>query len=551
MDEIAVLIGGKAGEGINIAGSVVVRLIAGCGLRAAMYYDYPSLIKGGHNFAVIRGAVKQPYCHREGLDLVLALDQETVRRHQGRLRAGGGVIYDTGRVRGVEGTGLPLDEIVKEEGAPAVTRNMGLIGAFCKTCAIPWETVETVLRRAVPKAVEANLQVAKRGYEAAEMGRPLPTPTAGGAVLPALTGNEAVALGLVEAGLEGYIAYPMTPSSSILHFLAARQEEFRTSVVHPENEISVMLMALGAAYAGRRVAVGTSGGGFCLMTEGFSLAGMAELPVVVVLAQRPGPSTGVPTYSGQGDLLFALSAGQGEFPRPVAAPATLEEAWYWTGALLDLAWRFQTPAVLLTDKNLGEGMYTFHGAPRRPPLPSVRWDGDGDYRRYAPGPDGVSPLADPGTTGVIVKVNSYTHDERGITVEDQATVARMAKKRKEKEKAMAEVLMGYPSVVTTGDPAAKTALLCWGSTAGVCTEAARDLGLRVVRPVVLSPFPTEQFSAALKGAGQVIAVEENLDGQLARLVRAEGHRVDAMVGKYDGRPFFIEDLERRLKEVGA
>ncbi|MBP2146014.1 2-oxoglutarate ferredoxin oxidoreductase subunit alpha [Methanofollis sp. W23] len=551
MDEIAVLIGGKAGEGINIAGSVVMRLIAGCGLRAAMYYDYQSLIKGGHNFAVIRGAAEQPYCHREGLDLVLALDQETVRRHHGRLRAGGQVIYDTGRVQEGEGTGIPLDEIVKDEGAPAVTRNMGLIGGFCKACAIPWETVEAVLSRAVPKAVEANLRVAGRGYEAAEMVRPLPARAAGIRVLPAISGNEAIALGLVEAGLEGYIAYPMTPSSGILHFLAARQEEFRTSVVHPENEIGVMLMALGAAYAGRRVAVGTSGGGFCLMTEGFSLAGMAELPVLIVLAQRPGPSTGVPTYSGQGDLLFALSAGQGEFPRPVVAPGTLEEAWYWAGALLDLAWRFQTPAVLLTDKNLGEGMYTFHGAPERPPLPSVRWDGDGGYRRYAPGPDGVSPLASPGTAGAVVKVNSYAHDERGITTEDRATVARMAEKRNEKEKAMAEVLRSYPSVMTAGDPAAGTVLLCWGSTAGVCTEAAKDLGLRVVRPVVLSPFPVEQFSAAIGGAEQVVAVEENLDGHLARLVRAEGYRVNAVIGKYDGRPFFLEDLERQLKGVGA
>ncbi|QYZ78769.1 2-oxoacid:acceptor oxidoreductase subunit alpha [Methanofollis formosanus] len=550
MDEIAVLIGGRAGEGINIAGSVVMRLIAGCGLRAAMYYDYPSLIKGGHNFAVVRGAAAQPYCHREGIDLVLALDQETVRRHQGRIRAGGRIIYDTGRVREIEGTGLPLDEIVKEEVAPAVTRNMVLIGAFCKACAIPWETVEAVLRRAVPKAVEANLRVAGRGYEAAERVMTLPAQATAGQVLPTLSGNEAVALGLVDAGLEGYIAYPMTPSSGILHFLAAGQEAFGTSVVHPENEIGVMLMALGAAYAGRRVAVGTSGGGFCLMTEGFSLAGMAELPVLVVLAQRPGPSTGVPTYSGQGDLLFALSAGQGEFPRPVAAPATLEEAWYWAGALLDLSWRFQTPAVLLTDKNLGEGMYTFHGAPRRPPLPPVRWDGDGGYRRYAPGPDGVSPLADPGTAGAVVKVNSYAHDEAGITVEDPETVAHMAEKRKEKEQAMAKVLRGYPAVMTAGDPAAGTVLLCWGSTAGVCTEAAGDLGLSVVRPVVLSPFPTEQFGAALAGAGRIIAVEENLDGQLARLVRAEGHRVDAMVGKYDGRPFFLEDLERRLKEVG-
>ncbi|WP_067049276.1 2-oxoacid:acceptor oxidoreductase subunit alpha [Methanofollis ethanolicus] len=548
MEEISILIGGRAGEGINIAGTVITRILSACGLRAYMYYDYPSLIKGGHNFSVIRAAEEEVRCHREKVDFLLAMDQETVRRHAGRLREGGEVIRDAGVVKG-DGIGVDLDTIVTEERAPPITRNSAIIGAFCKACGIPWTTVEEVFARAVPKEQEANLRVARRGYDVSR--EVLRLPATGRKPLPTITGNDAVALGLLDAGMEGYVAYPMTPSSSILHTLAGLADRFGISVVHPENEIAVMLTALGAAYAGRRVAVGTSGGGFCLMTEGFSLAGMAEIPVLVVLAQRPGPSTGVPTYSAQGDLLFALSAGQGEFPRIVAAPGTPEEAWYWAGALMDLAWHFQTPAILLTDKNLGEGIFSFGETEKRPALESSLWDGTGEYGRYGAGTGGVSPIAFPGIAGAMVKVNSYAHDEAGITTEDGAIVARMAEKLQEKGTTAARVLEGYPCVTTAGDPGAETALLCWGSTAGVCTEVAESLGLRVVRPVVLSPFPEAQVKAALAGAGRIVAVEENVTGQLARLVSAHGIKADVVVGKYDGRPFALEELERRLQGVTA
>ncbi|WP_298665798.1 2-oxoacid:acceptor oxidoreductase subunit alpha [uncultured Methanofollis sp.] len=548
MNEISVLIGGRAGEGINIAGMLIVRILSARGLRAYMYYDYPSLIKGGHNFAVVRAAEEEVRCHREKIDLLLAMDQETVRRHIDWLKEGGSIIRDAGVVKG-DGIAVDLDAIVTEEKAPPVTKNSAVIGAFSRACGVPWTTVEEVVRRAIPKEIEANLRVARRGYDLSR--EVLHLPATGRDPLPILSGNEAVALGLLDAGLEGYVSYPMTPSSSILHTLAGLAGRFGISVVHPENEIAVMLTALGAAYAGRRVAVGTSGGGFCLMTEGFSLAGMAEIPVLVVLGQRPGPSTGLPTYSAQGDLLFALSAGQGEFPRIVAAPGTPEEAWYWAGALLDLAWRFQTPTVLLTDKNLGEGIFSFGETEKRPALGPSLWKGEGEYRRYEIGTGGVSPLAFPGTAGATVKVNSYAHDEDGITTEDGAVVARMAEKLREKGVAAARVLEGYPCVATAGDPDAETALLCWGSTAGVCAEAAGRLGLRVVRPVVLSPFPEMRVKAALAGAGLIVAVEENITGQLARLVSVHGIRADVVVGKYDGRPFALEDLERRLQEATA
>ena len=223
-----------------------------------------------------------------------------------------------------------------------------------------------------------------------------------------LTGNEAIGLGMVKGGLDAYISYPMTPSSSLLHFLADQKEKLGITVIHPENEIAVMIMALGFAYAGKRVAVGTSGGGFCLMTEGLSFAGMAELPVVIVVSQRTGPSTGLPTYSGQTELHFVLNAGQGEYPRLIVAPGDAQEALYWSAVATEMAWKFQVPAFILTDKTLSEGTYSVDGG-RVLPVSlsgSPRWDGEGDYRRYADTASGISPLAFPGDKGAVVKADS-------------------------------------------------------------------------------------------------------------------------------------------------
>ena len=207
-------------------------------------------------------------------------------------------------------------------------KNSCILGAFCKVVGIDWLVLEEVLKKHIPKMLEKNLEVARRGYDLAaefcRMDKLDQQPE------PIMTGNQAISLGLIKAGLEAYVAYPMTPSSSILDFMAKSAQNFGLKVVHPESEIAVMLMAQGFAYAGVKAAVGTSGGGFCLMTEGLSLAGMAEMPVAIVMAQRTGPSTGLPTYTAQGDLHFVLNAGQGEFPRFVVAPGDAEDAYYWS-----------------------------------------------------------------------------------------------------------------------------------------------------------------------------------------------------------------------------
>ena len=551
MQEFSVLIGGRAGEGINKASAILNHLMAKLGRYVYMYYDYPSLIRGGHNFAVVRSADHIVWTHRDRVDVILALDQKTVDQHLAELVPGGVVVYDTYAVKKADGVGVDLDRIVKEEKAPAITRNSGLIGAFCRVAGIPWEVVEEVFREEVPPAfVDVNLRVVRRAWDAVE--ERVRIERGEMAPLPVLTGNEAIALGLVKGGLDAYIAYPMTPTSNILHFLAEFAEHTALTVVHPESEISVILMALGAASAGKRTAVGTSGGGFCLMTESLSLAGQAELPVAIVLGQRPGPSTGLPTYSCQTELLFARHAGQGEFPRLIVAPADANEAYVWAARVLDLAWRFQLPGFLLVDKTLCEGGYSCSFDPAAELVPPPGRAGDvplDPYLRYRVTESGVSPMLPVGTPGAVVKVNSYEHDEAGITIEDGATTVAMQEKRMRKGAALAAALAEYETVAVYGGADARVGVVSWGSTAGAVREAAADLPVRVVQPVVLEPFPVEAFRRAVDGLDRVVVVEENMTGQLEQLMRLHGFPAGARVHRYDGRPFTVEEMAARLAEV--
>jgi 2-oxoglutarate ferredoxin oxidoreductase subunit alpha len=548
MQDFSTLIGGIAGEGINEAGVVIGRLFSRLGYCIFMYNDYQSLIKGGHNFSLVRASEHKIGVHLDKVDAIVALNQETLKLHRKRLKESSIVIYDSEKAKveelKVRACGLPLSTILKEEKAPAIMGNTCIIGGFCRATGIAWTILEEVVRKHIPKKVDLNLKVARRGYDAAEeiikidaLDRPS---------LPVLTGNQAIGLGLLKAGLEAYVAYPMTPSTSLLHFMAGYAAEFGLKVVHPENEIAVMLISLGFAYGGIKTAVGTSGGGFCLMNEGLSLAGMAELPAVIVLGQRTGPSTGLPTYTGQGDLHFVLSAGQGEFPRLVVAPGDAEEAYFWSGVALNLAWKYQLPSFILSDKTLSESLYSFDlaAAGELKEEEPLLWAEEEGYRRYSYTETGVSPLAYPPRKGAAVKVDGYVHDQLGITTEDPKITKEMADKRLIKGQSLASELEGYETVKVYGQ--GSTTLLCWGSNKGVCIEAGKNFGLKVVQVLVLSPFPAGKLGDALKGTQRLIDVECNSTGQLAKLAGLYGLQADDLVLKYDGRPFSLEDLEEEL-----
>ncbi|MGA2091122.1 MAG: 2-oxoacid:acceptor oxidoreductase subunit alpha [Endomicrobiales bacterium] len=554
MNDFSFLIGGSAGDGIDAAGVIIGRLFSSIGYYVYIYRDYPSIIRGGHTISIIRVSRKRIATHSLSVDMILALNQETVDVHKHQLKANGCVLYDPDSINigSLSGRGIKLAQIVKEQAALPITRNTCMIGALCKAVGMPWDVAEPELKNNFPKATEMNLKVARAGFDACEILLTIER-NSGATKHPLLTGNEAIGLGLVSAGLEAYAAYPMTPSSAILHFLAQHAEALSLDVIHAESEISVILMALGFAYAGKKAAVGTSGGGFCLMTEGVSLAGMAELPVVVIVGQRPGPSTGLPSYTSQTELHFVLHAGQGEFPRLIVAPGDAEEAYFWSAFALKMAWKYQIPAFVMCDKTLCEGLYNLDFLEAEKPIDEnpVLWDHSKTYGRYADSVTGVSPLAFPGEKDTIVKVNSYEHDESGITTEEAAVTKSMMEKRMRKEKYLVDDLEKYAAVKVYGTESSSTAIVCWGSNKPVCVEVAELHGLKVIHPLVLHPFPVKQFRNALKGVTTLISVENNATGQLARLIEQHGFKADREILKYDGRPFTIEELAAEIKNLSG
>lgn len=548
MEELSILVGGKAGDGIRQAGQTLARLLNRIGYRIFFYDDYPSLIRGGHNFSIIRASKKKIQAHKEKVDLIVALNQDTVEKHKHRLNPGGVILYDSKKVE-AQGVGVDFMGLVKELEGSSIMRNTTALGALAKMLNIEWEMLERVITDTMDKKVDLNLKIAQSAYHRVEKAW-VSVPKLDQKMLPLVSGNEAIALGAVQGGLNMYIAYPMTPASAILHYLAEHEDDLGVVTIHPESEIGVVLMALGAAYAGVKTMVGTSGGGFALMTEALSLSGQGEIPIVFVVSQRPGPGTGVPTYTMQGDLSFVIHSGHGEFVKVVLAPGDAEEAFYLTGLAMNLAWKFQTPCFVLSDKHLSESIFSFDADPDKiKPEDPLLWDGQGEYKRYLDTQNGISPLAFPGNPAAMVKATSYEHDEYGITTEDSEQIVRMQQKRLRKKKTLEDELSRCEQVKVYGDPESKTVLLCWGSTKGACIEVAEELGLKVVQPLVLEPLPIEPLKKALSGADKIIDIEVNTTGQLAKHVSAYGICIDDMILRFDARPFTVDSLLEKVKEV--
>jgi 2-oxoglutarate ferredoxin oxidoreductase subunit alpha len=549
-DEHSVLIGGQAGDGIMQAGNVAARLFNRLGYWVFVYQDYPSLIRGGHNFAIIRAGQKRVLAHSDQIDILVALNQDTFEKHKWRLKGDSTVVFDQSKVK-AEGLGLPLSEIVKNRKLPAVVRNVGALGALACVFDVGFPLVEEVVRATVSRSIEDNVAVAKEVYDLTEKSRGLHRVLdLGGAPRPLLTGNEALGLGAVNAGMKLYVAYPMTPTSNILHYLSEKADPLGITVIQPENEIAAIGMAEGAAYAGVRAMIGTSGGGFDLMVEHLSLAGQAEIPLVAVLGQRPGPSTGVPTYTSQGDLLYTIFSGHGEFPKVVICPGDAEEALTLSRDAMNLAWRFQVPVIILTDKHVCESTYSVVLKDDQPHVENViMWDHQGQYKRYLFTDDGVSPLAFPGTISATVKSESYEHDEYGITTESPELVAKDHEKRLRKEKTIREELEKRETVKTYGSADSKRLIVTWGSTKGAAIEVGERYGLKVVQPLYLNPLPVWALNDHLQPASTIVSVEANSSAQLATWLRYHGFRVDQSILKYDGRPFTTDELEKRVKEV--
>jgi len=567
--DLTLLIGGEAGDGIRQAGFLMDKMFVRGGYHVFSVFDYLSLIRGGHNFHMVRVSEKRVLAPRRDVNILIALNEDTVQKHASKLSPGGALLYDSNSVSepSVEGVDLfpvPLRTMAKEAGGPLLVRNAAALGALAYLLGYDLEILLGVFKdQFKPQVYEVNAKAAKAGYQYASkrFDRLLHglRPKSGSGRL-VMTGSEACALGAIAAGMKFYAAYPMTPASPILHYLARVQREAGIMAIQPESEIAAINMVIGAAYAGVRAMTGTSGGGFSLMAEAFGQAGATETPIVVALAQRPGPSTGLPTYTSQGDLLFVIHASQGEFPRAVVAPGDIEETFYLTAEAFNLAEKFQMPVVIMLDKHLTESFMDVEPFDQsrvkidRGEFISGEWRGPGEYKRYLFTESGVSPRAIPGTKRAIVKHNSSEHNELGWATADPENARKMQEKRLRKLELVRKALRGASTEVT-GDPDADVALLYWGSTRGAVQEAIEELrkeGKKVkgVRVIYLWPFPIEDVAEALMGVKKLVSVEANATGQLAKLLRMEtGLAVDHLVLKYDGRPMTPEDVLEGLREV--
>ena len=575
--DLTIRIGGEAGMGLESSGAGFAKALTRGGLYVFGLPDYYSRIRGGHNFFSIRIARQPLYSHAEPVHLVLALDMETIRRHVDTIVEGGAVVYDEKgevpenlRRSGVSFFPVPLTTLAKEQGGREVMRNTLALGVAAGLIGFDPTYMESIIRdnfaRKGQAVVDANLRVVEAGIEAS---RPFQNdfPYRMEAVPDApprmiLNGNDAFALGALAGGCRFVAAYPMTPGSPVLHWFAARAEEYGVVTKHAEDEIAAINMAIGAAYVGTRAMCPTSGGGFSLMVEALGLAGITEVPVVVYEAQRPGPATGMPTRTEQGDLLFVMHASQGEFPRFVLAPGTIEESFRAGWRAFNLAERYQTPALVLSDHYLAAAYRTVE--PDALDFDEVQIDRgalltqeeldalEEPYRRYRVTESGISPRAVPGHPNAVWVSTANEHDEYGAISEEPGNRTTQVDKRMRKLEGMAQETEG-PS--RYGPPEAEVTFLCWGSTYGPLREAVDRLNEKQPGRANMShfntlhPFPLETTASAMERAKRTIVVEENATGQLETLLRARtGRSMDGAIRKYNGRAFTPEYILAHLPE---
>ena len=549
-DDFTFLVGGKAGEGVKKAGAVAAQLFIDKGLQVFQMDDYMSLIRGGHNFSVVSAANRWITSHYMKAHLVVCFDKRSYDNQKNHLTEGGVLIYNSDAKGDMKGIGVPLMSEAKKYPKPTLMFGVAAVAILGAAVGLSAPEIGQMVKREYPSGDEDNMEYAQTIYDIVKPSIENKFPlTPGDYKKPIIFGNQAIALGAIAGGLDVYYAYPMTPASSILHYLAAQAQNFGIAVIHPESEIAVMNMAVGSAFAGAKTMIGTSGGGFALMVEGFSLAGICEAPVLCVFSQRPGPATGVPTYTEQADLNFALSAGHGEFLRIVASPGTIDDAFLLAAQLMNMVWRFQTPAILLTEKHLSESSVTISILDPFDALkPDIKMHEGGSYKRYLETDDGISPLLFP-PSKELIKWNSYEHDDLGITTEEPDWIVRMHDKRAKKQTAIEDYLRKTPTTnIIYGEIPLN--IFSYGSTFMSVLEACKYGGINptTIQPIFLNPLPYWELEE-FKGQTNIV-VEQSLDGQFTSLLKEKaGLNVEKTIKQYDGRPFDPIELAEKIKEV--
>ncbi len=559
--DFALGIGGEAGQGIATPGDILARIFVRRGLHLNTYNAYQSIIRGGHIFLVVRSGDRELDSHGDKMDMLLCLNQDTMDRHLGLMGPGARVIFNSDIIQpgeakeGVHLCAMPVAELANS-GRNTLVQNTVALGAIMSLLGLDFQILEDSLtlrfQRQGQAVIDQNVSVARSGFDYANANfEPfLDSVPTGSKPLAVWSGNEALGMGGAAAGVKFYAAYPMSPSTGVLHWMAQNARDLGIMVRQVEDEIGVANMTIGAAHSGVRAMCATSGGGFALMTEAIGSAGMMEVPVVFINVQRAGPSTGVPTKTEQGDLWQALGASQGDFERIIVAPRDALDAFNTVPELFNLVDKCQCPGIIISDLLISEGRFSvdpddinMHPEIDRGELITEPSPTNG-YMRYKDTQSGISPRALPGLEGYVHVVATDEHDEDGVLISDEFTNPhkrrRMVEKRARK---LANIAGEIAPPKLEGPEDAEVTLIGWGSTYGVIREAIEQLKLKGVTANQLPikwivPFHAEAVTDILSRSKRNIIVENNYSGQFYRYLRSEtGFTADGHIRKYDGEPF--------------
>ncbi len=563
------MVGGEAGQGVQSVGFLLAKVFARGGYHIFADQDYESRVRGGHNFFRVRVSDGKVDAIAEEVDIMIALNMDSIELHQPEVVTKGIIIFDGEKIKGVSGDNgsllsIPLEKLAEEKAGDKLMINTVALGAALSLVNYDLNMLNEVLvdRFGKGKVSDRNIAAAKAGYDYVQSehkGNFRKIKPLSEAKRMLLTGNEAISLGAIAAGCKFMAAYPMTPASSIMEYMAAKSKDLDLVMVHAEDEIAAINMAIGAAYAGVRAMTATSGSGLCLMVEGIGLAGITETPIVIVDGQRPGPAVGLPTRTEQGDLQFVLHAHHGDFPRAVLAPATIEDAFWVTVNAFNWAEKYQLPVIILTDQHLASSHATVDPLDLsqvtidRGMLFSEKEDDPLEYMRHKVTRSGISPRAFPGLGEALVVTDCDEHDEEGHLTEDAGERTAQVQKRLRK-------LIPLEKEISTpqkyGPKKAETTLISWGSTYGAIHEAVdilrkEDASVNMLHLNELWPFPAKAVADAVSKARNSYVIENNATGQLARLIKAEtGYDVSGRILKYDGRPFTPAYIAQAVRKEG-
>ena len=548
---------GPAGSGILSAGETLYRAFVNSGYYALGYPEYPSLIKGGHNVYLITLS-DQPFPNNApSVDLLLALTQIALDNEHKNINQDTRVIADITLKADHEHKRLfqpSVLEVAKNAGNP-LTLNTAMIGFACHQLQLNPDLVWGLIHDGLGDKSQTLLDQNKLAFDKAlelskqyHLDLSLPKQNNKDHRL-ILTGSQAIGLGAIAAGINLFAGYPMTPSSPVLHFLSAHQTEFNYLVRQTEDELCAINLITGASFAGAKAMTGSSGGGFALMEEGISLAGMVEAPIVVYLAMRPGPATSLPTWTSQSDLMLAIHAGHGEFPKIVLAPSDPRECYLLTHQAFSLSQTYHCPVIILSDKYLAENNYSGPDLPSLEPVPlsavSPAPKADEMYARYQFTPNGVHPRTLPGMPGGQYIANSDEHESTGL-VDESAETRELNNQRRLHKMAQIKRNTPMPEVLGKSD----TAVITWGSHKYIGQAVAQSIKAAQIHFTYMWPLP-EGLEILLSSYKKLICLENNETHQLARLITQEtGRKIDQSLGEDSGRPLNPKLLIKEISAIG-